>query len=380
MVRFLLKDGTGQANLRYVVEDVDRHGNLRIYVRRPGKKKVRLLARPGSEEFLEEYRSALHGRVETQPGGCTVAARAPANSLRWLCEQYKSSAEFKALEPRTQHVRRLILDGICRRDGDKPYALMEARHVRRRRDEKAELPEAANAAIKALRRVFAFAIDNELAERNPAKDVPYLRSRSEGFHSWTIEEVEQFEAAHPVGSKARLALALLLYTGQRRADIVTFGRQHVRDGWLSFTQVKNRRRKPVSLSIPVVAPLQAILDASPSGHMTFLVTEFGKPFTANGFGNWFRRKCNEAGLKHCTAHGLRKAAAARLAEAGAGENEIMAVTGHSTSKEIVRYTRGARQKVLAAKAMGRFAADQKMNKSVPLSGAKTAGGTKSGSK
>lgn len=67
-----------------------------------------------------------------------------------------------------------------------------------------------------------------------------------------------------------------------------------------------------------------------------------------------RARCDAAGLPHCTAHGLRKAAASRLAELGAGESEIMAITGHTTSKEVVRYTRGARQKVLAAKAMARF--------------------------
>ncbi len=97
-------------------------------------------------------------------------------------------------------------------------------------------------------------------------------------------KVEQFEERHPVGSKARLAFALLLYTGQRRSDIVSFGRQHIKDGWLSFTQVKNRNRKPVTLSIPVRPELKAIIDATPSGNLTYLVTVFGKPFTANGFG------------------------------------------------------------------------------------------------
>lgn len=231
---------------------------------------------------------------------------------------------------------------------------MEPRHLRKRCEEKAETPEAANGLVKALRRVFNFALENDLAQRNPAKDVAYLKSGSEGFHSWTIEEVRQFEERHPVGSKARLALALRLYTGQRRSDVVALGRQHIKDGWLTLTQVKNRKRKPVTLSIPVRPELKAIIDATPSGNLTYLVTAFGKSFTANGFGNWFRERCDEAGLSRCSAQGLRKAAAARLAELGASESEIMAVTGHTTSKEIVRYTRGARQKLLAANAMARF--------------------------
>jgi len=88
--------------------------------------------------------------------------------------------------------------------------------------------------------------------------------------------------------------------------------------------------------------------------MTFLVTEFGKPFTSNGFGNRFRKWCNEAGLKHCSAHGLRKAAAAKLAEGGSTEHEIMAVTGHQTSKEVQRYTKAAQQKKMAQSAMAKM--------------------------
>jgi integrase len=358
MATFRMTDGTGKVELKYTYEDTDRHGNVRVYVRRPGMKKMRLRETPGTMEFIEEYRNAIAGRLKVGESRKEPLTPAGKGSLRWLCEQYFRSAEYKRLEPRTQHVRRLILDGICMRDGEKPYTRMEARHVRRRRDEKAEAPEAANSLVKALRQVFAFAVENDLAERNPAKDVPYLKSGSEGFHPWSLEEVEQFEARHPVGSKARLALALLLYTGQRRSDVVTFGRQHVKNGWITFTQVKNRNRKPVTLSIPLRPELKAIVEATPSDNLTFLVTAFNKPFTANGFGNWFRDRCNEAGLPHCSAHGLRKAAASRLAELGAGESEIMAITGHTTSKEVVRYTRGARQKVLAAKAMARFDEDK----------------------
>jgi len=197
---------------------------------------------------------------------------------------YYGHGSFKRLAPRTQKIRRGILDGLCRRHGAKPLNLMQARHI------------------------------------------------------------------------ARLALALLLYTAQRRSDVVLFGRQHVRNGKLQFTQQKNRRKSPVTLSIPVLPALQEIIDASPCGDLTFLVTEFGKGFTANGFGNRMRKWCDEAGLPLCSAHGLRKAAAARLAELGCTEEEIKAVTGHRTSKEVSRYTRGARQSVLAERAMGKLAA------------------------
>lgn len=354
-----------QIRLPHVVEDIDRHGGVRIYFRRRGQKKVRLRGAPGSDEFMEAYRKALSGEAHsaTKPTG---AAKATSGSLRWLCEGYFQSAEFRRLDNSTKRVRRNILDELCRDHGAKPAVQMLPRHVRALRDHRADRPEAANAIVKALRQIFTFGVATDLITSNPAREVSYLRSGSQGFHSWTPEEIKAFEDQHPVGTPARLAFALLLYTGQRRSDVVRFGRQHVRNGWLKFTQHKNRRAKPVTLEIPIIYELQSIIDASTRGDLTFLVTRFGRAFTSAGFGNKFRMWCDEAGLKQCSAHGLRKAAAVRLAELGASEHEIMAVTGHRTSKEVTRYTWAARQKILAGRAMARITADQTGNKSVPL--------------
>jgi integrase len=339
--------------LKYVVEDRDRHGNVRVYLRRPGKPKVRLHCSPDRPEFLDLYKRAMAGELD-RPAMAAKGAPRPG-SLRAICIGYYRSAEFKFLDPRTQRVRRSILDGLCQEYGSFPLVKMEPRHVRKLRDQRVDAPEAANARVKALRQVFKYAVDHDLAERNAAAEVSYLNSGSQGFHSWTLEEVQRYEKKHPIGTRARLALALLLYTGQRRSDVVLFGRQHVRQGWLHFTQQKNRNRKPIELDLPIIPDLQAIIDASPCGDLTFLVTEFGRPFSAAGFGNRFRKWCDEAGLLQCSAHGLRKATAARLAELGCSEHEIMAVTGHKTSKEIIRYTRAARQKDLAESAMKKLA-------------------------
>jgi len=203
------------------------------------------------------------------------------------------------------------------------------------RDAKADTPEAANALVKALRQVFKWAVEAEHLDTNPAKEVPYIQTGSQGFHSWTIEEVRQYEERHPIGTRARLALALLLYTTQRRSDVVRLGHKMAHDGWLKFTQYKNATRNPISLEIPILVELQRIIHATtPLGKDTYLVTEFGKPFSVAGFGNRFRKWCDEAGLPHCSAHGLRKAGSARLAELGASDREIMAITGHQTAKKL----------------------------------------------
>jgi integrase len=185
---------------------------------------------------------------------------------------------------------------------------------------------------------------------DPTANIKLRAIKGDGFHTWTEDEIAQFEAHHPIGTKPRLALALLLYTGQRRGDVVRMGRQHIKDGVLTVKQQKTR----ATLAIPVHPHLQAVLDATPSEHLTFVVTATGKPYGGNYLSRKFREWCDAAGLpKRCTAHGLRKAACRRLAEAGCSANEIMAISGHATMKELVRYTKAADQARLARNAMAK---------------------------
>lgn len=151
----------------------------------------------------------------------------------------------------------------------------------------------------------------------------------------------------------------MLYAGcARRSDVIALGKQHLtKDGRLQYKQFKGRNKRPVHIDLKVITELQQIINASPCGELTFLVTEFGKPFTSNGFGNWFKKRCKEAGLPHCSAHGVRKAAAARLAELGCSDHEIMAIGGWQTLKEVQRYTKGARKRILSDNAMDKVQAD-----------------------
>ena len=347
---------------KYVVQDRDRHGNLRTYLRVPGKAKVRLRVEydPNNPDpFDEEYRRALEAKPapKKQPIGAVASG-----SIDALCVAYYGTGDFKGLDARTQRVRRGILDRYRAKHGHKPAARLEPRHLVLLGDQHGDTPEAYNGLLKALRAVFRAGVLRGLVKDNPAAAVPYLRSKNpDGFHSWTLEEVEQFEAHWPVGSKPRLALALLLYTAQRRSDVVLLGRQMVRDGVLTFTQQKNRARKPVQVTIPVIPELQRIIAASQCGDLTFLTTEHGGPYSPDSFGNAFRRWCRAAGLPQCSPHGLRKAAAARLADLGCSAHEIMAVTGHRTIKEVIRYTDASDRKRMAGAAFARLSAEQSAN-------------------
>lgn len=351
--------------LNYIIKEKDRHGNVRVYFRKKPGPRIRIREPIGTPEFLAAYNAALAGRdYRPEPKRPALLHRPGQGTLAWLVAQYYASPEFRMLGPTTQRTRQRILEKLCMRTddaakptyGERPYALLEARHVRKMRDAEADRPEAANGILKSLRPMFAWALEAQMPglRFNPARDVPTIKTGSEGHHSWTIDDVEMFESRHKIGTQARLALALLLYTGQRRSDIVRFGELMVKDGWLSFRQWKNRDRNPVDMTLPLLPALRDVIDVtSPIGTQTWLVTSYGKPYSIAGFGNKFREWCDEAGLSHCSAHGLRKATATRLAELGASEREIMAVTGHRSAAEVDRYTRAARQKILARSAMDR---------------------------
>ena len=340
-----------KARLRYLVEDTDRHGNLRFYVRIPGSPKIRIRATPDTPEFFSAYQAAIAGNVE-RPRQRTNTPT--VGSFGRLCLDYYASSTFKLLDPSTQSWRRRYLDAICEKEGDKRFALMEGRHIRRLRDERADKPGAANVRLKALKALFAWATEEELAEHNPTQGVKKLHYATHEHHTWTVEEIEQFKRRHPLGTKPRLAMDILRFTTGRREDAVRLGHQHLRNGRIQFRQAKNEHRHPIDIDIPAHQALIASIEATPSGNLTFLVTQFGRPFTPAGFGQRFRDWCDQADLHHCSAHGLRKATPTQMAENGATPHELMAITGHQTLEEVERYTRQARRRGLADSAMAKL--------------------------
>jgi integrase len=203
--------------------------------------------------------------------------------------------------------------------------------------------------MKTLRGLMAFALADGIVTTDPTVGVKLARAKDTGgYVMWPVECIAQFRAAHQLGTRARLAIELLYGTVQRRGDVIKLGRQHVQNGVLSLRQQKTG----VDIDIPVLPELQTAIDAMPGGgHLTFLVTEHGKPFTSAGFGNWFRDMCSQAGIaKNLSSHGLRKAGATRLAEHGCTDHEIMAWGGWKTLSEVQRYTRAASRKRLAKQA------------------------------
>jgi integrase len=329
--------------LQYIHEFRDRHGKLRRYVRLPNGKRLPLPGAPGTAEFMEAYHAALAG--EASPGRKEIgASRTVPGTINAAVVSYFNSVAFQAMAPESRRTRRGILEHFRAEHGDKRIALLQRSHVDRMVAAKAATPAAARNFLAALRVLIAHCILVEgWRTDNPTQGVKLPQIKSDGFRTWTEDDIAVFEAKHAVGSRARLALALLLYTAQRRSDIVRLGRQHIRDGAIYLRQQKTG----TPLAIPVHPELAAIIEVTPGDHLTFITTQAGKPFSPSSFANWFRGMCAEAGLCGLSAHGLRKAACRRLAEAGCSANVIAAISGHASLREVQRYTAAADQARMA---------------------------------
>lgn len=332
----------------YVHEYRDRHGHVRRYFRRPGFPRVALPGRPGSAEFMETYNTALAacrireiGKDRSAPG--TVSA---------AIGSYYTHNSFLGLAEITRQNRRAILERFRAEHGDKRIAKMERRHLAKILGTRK--PFAARNLLKSLRGLMQFAVEIGLRSDDPTAGITPAKAKEGRIHTWTEDEIARYEETHPIGSRARLAMALMLYTGQRRGDAVRMGPQHVRAGRITVRQQKTG----AVLSIPLHPRLAEILAATPPDHLTFLVTTAGKPFSAPGFGNLFREWCDAADLPQCSSHGLRKAQCRRLAEAGCTAPQIAAISGHRSLREVQRYIEAAEQALLAQDAIAKLAGTQ----------------------
>ncbi|WP_249110388.1 tyrosine-type recombinase/integrase [Neokomagataea anthophila] len=303
-----------------------------------------------SPNFMAAYQAAAQG---AKAEAAVMVQRKHSGSLRDVIETWYATAHYKALEPSTQAVYKRLLERMRGANyANNPVMLMESRHVRSIMNQYSASPTTANRMLRLLSMLMEHAIQMGWAESNPTTGVPRLKIKSEGIHSWTDAEIEQYEARWPSGTRERLALALLLYTGQRRSDVVKMGPKAVAGKAIYVRQQKTG----TELIIPIHQHLQDELDQwTPNVSGTFLATDRGSPMSVNNFYNHFKDWCASAGLSpECSPHGLRKAAARRLAEAGCTTHQIASITGHRSLAEIARYTRAAEQMELAKSAMSRL--------------------------
>lgn len=320
------------------------------YFRRRGSPRIPLPGIVGSPEFMEAYQQAF----AAAPVAIGASKRSKPGSVSAAIAEYYGSQSFRSLTGGTPASRRAILEKFRAEHGHLPLASLPKEFLIALFDTMP--PHAARNWLKAVRHFTTWCVERKLVRSDPTLGIRFKMPKSDGFHTWTEDEIAAFEAHHPIGSKPRLALALGLFTAQRRGDVVRIGRQHIKDNMLTVRQAKTG----ATLTIPVHSELARIIAATPIGHLTLLTTRTGRSYGPNKLSDQFRAWCDVAGLSpRCVFHGLRKAACTRLAEAGCTEHEIAAISGHKSLKEIQRYTKAADQAKLARAAMERIA-----NKSV----------------
>lgn len=324
---------------------INRHNKAVFYYRVPGAKKVRLRGHPGSDEFMRAYDVAKAGGSPAIEIGASRTKPGTVNAA--LISYYNASAFKDGLAKSSQSMRRAILESFRKDHGDKRVALMTQTALQIILNKKK--PGAQLNFRKAMRGFIDHCLAMNFMKVDPLAGVKLVEYKSDGWHTWTTEECQQFEAFYKFGTRERLAYELLLQASQSRCDVVRMGRQHVRNGMISL----NRQKTGVQFNVTVTPTLQQAIDAMPaSDNLTFLLTSQGNPFkSAASFGNWFKDACRDAKMPDCcTSHGLRKAAATYFAEQGATEYQMVAWFGWSDIRQALVYTRAANRKRMAESA------------------------------
>lgn len=337
----------GLRRLKYLHAFIDRHGKARYYFRRNGKRTA-LPGLLGSQEFMDAYAACLAINRPAKPVG-----RLPAvpGTLAALAVRYYGSPQYHDLSASSRANYRRVIDGFLEEHGHRRVDQLRREHIDAIIGKMADRPGAGIVLLKRIRTLVRYAISIKWLQQDPTLGATSYRSKE--FHTWTEKELEQFEARWPEGSRQRLAYALLLYTGQRGSDVYRMAYSHIDDDTIEVTQQKTRHDAwDEKLIIPIHKNLRRELDLATRNHAVILTTVFGRPFTLKSFGNFVSDAIREAGLPtRCKAHGLRKAAARRLAESGCTAKQIQAITGHKSLEEVERYTRKASQLLLARQAV-----------------------------
>ena len=340
--------------LLYVNEFIDRHGKVRYYFRRPSSRSVKLPGLPGSIEFMDAYQAAL-ATVAPPPSSPKHVIR---GSLADLVAGYYRSVAFANLSPSSQQLYRIALKPVLEAHGHRLAREMPKTSARNIIEAiGARRPGMANLTRDVLSKVMVYAIATGVRSDNPFSGLE--RYRLGTHHTWTDAELAQFERYWRLGTRERLAYALLLYTGQRGGDVVKMTRNDIVNGYIRVAQDKARKGTINELLIPIHPALARALKAGPVVGMQHLIANArGQALT--GLTDLIERAAQLAGLPpRCKAHGLRKAALRRLAEHGSTTKEIAAVSGHRSLSEIERYTSRADQARLATSAVAKLPDENK---------------------
>ncbi len=337
--------------LPHLHHETTRHGRAVWYVRIDKGPRTRLRGVYGTPEFQAEYDAAISG-----DSPAAAATNFKTQSFGWLIERYRESAAWSKLSDETRRQREGILQAIAKSAGAERIRRIDRGAIEKGIDRRADRPHAARHFLQTMRGLFQWAVKAKLAEDDPTADLKATHPATDGHAPWPEEWCTAFEARWPLGTRERVAYDLLLYTGLRRGDAVCLGRPHVKNGIATIRTEKTGQL----VTIPILPPLQASLDAGPIGELTFIAGERGRPLSKQAFGNWFRDACRKAGVLG-SPHGLRKAGATRAADNGATEAQLEAIFGWCGGGMASLYTRTANRAKLAREAASKLMTERDVN-------------------
>ena len=328
----------------------DNRDTWRTRFRRKGFKTYTFKAKEFTPEWEAELRACLDGRAggKIEPG----ADRIIPGTIEALIVAYFKSARWARKSDASKANRRPLINRARDAIGKAMVREFRPRHADAFLALLSDRPGAFNNMRKQMKAVWAWGMAVEMAPSTPWNATEKMKA-GPGYHTWTEEEIDAFKARFGPGTKERLALLLMLNTCQRRGDAIKLAPQHIQGGRLRFWQGKTGK----FMNLPIIDELAEELARHTFAGDALLLTEYGKPFTAAGFGNWFGDRCKAAGVSG-RAHGLRKAAARRLSDAGATQQEIKAWGGWSNDAEVALYVAGADRARLADQSASKMASSQ----------------------
>lgn len=321
----------------YLLKERTRHGKVVWYVRIGDGPRTRIKGEYGSSEFLKNYSTAISGQPEQAP-------TPKAGTLESLVSGYMRSRQWEALSQATRSQRGNILKGVLQAAGKARYRDIDRAAIVDGRDRRT--PSQGRHFLDTMRGMFKWAVETGRLDSDPAAGIKYpAQPKTSGFPAWTEDDVARYHAKWPVGTRERVWIDMLLYTGLRRGDVVKAGPRSVKHGVLVLITEKTG----TEVTIPILPILQTTLDAGPTGE-TFVISSTGQPFSKESFGNAFREACEAAGVKK-RAHGVRKIAATTAANNGATVAQLEAIFGWTGGRMASLYTASADRRRLAREAI-----------------------------
>lgn len=324
--------------------ETSRHGRTVWYVRDGKGPRIRIKAEYGTPEFEGAYQDALNGNAP-RPAG-----KAAKGSLAWLWMLYRQTTAWTDLSLATRKQRERIMRQVLATGGDQPLSKITARAIQQGIERRKSF--AARHFVDTMRGMFKWAVAAEHVNSDPTAGKAVSKPKTKGFPEWTEEELDQYAARWPLGTRERVMWGVFCFTGLRRGDAARLGKQHIRNGVITIDTEKSQGRMRVT--IPVLPELAEILEAGPLGELAIIASKKGRALRKEVVGNLFKEACVAAGIHGKSAHGIRKAAATRAANNGATVATLEAIFGWEGGQMAALYTKAADRRRLAAEHMDKL--------------------------